>query len=61
MLFGFSHTSPEYWITSDNGVTPTTGDVQVIEGVGSRDGNAGELIQSTEAHGWYIIDITACQ
>ncbi|KAJ0416363.1 Alpha/Beta hydrolase protein [Aspergillus carlsbadensis] len=61
MLFGFSHTSPEYWITSDNGVTPTTADVQVIEGVGSREGNAGQALQSVESHSWYIIDISACQ
>lgn len=61
MLLGFSHLSPEYWITSDNEVTPTTTDIQVIEGVGSRDGNAGEAAQSVEAHSWYLIDITACQ
>ncbi|KAL4882228.1 Alpha/Beta hydrolase protein [Aspergillus karnatakaensis] len=61
MLFGFSHTSPEYWITSDNGVTPTTSDVQVIEGIGSREGNAGEAIQLSESHSWYLIDISACQ
>ncbi|KAL4978928.1 Alpha/Beta hydrolase protein [Aspergillus desertorum] len=61
MLFGFSHLSPEYWITSDNGATPTTTDIQVIEGVGSRDGNAGEAAQSVEAHSWYLIDINACQ
>ncbi|KAL3476457.1 Alpha/Beta hydrolase protein [Aspergillus californicus] len=61
MAFGFSHISPEYWITSDNDVTPATADIQVIEGVGSRDGNAGEFPQSTEPHSWYIIDISACQ
>jgi triacylglycerol lipase len=61
MAFGFSHTSPEYWITSDNNVTPSTSDIQVIEGVGSREGNAGEGIQLSESHSWYIIEISACQ
>ncbi|KAL4904399.1 hypothetical protein BDW74DRAFT_154747 [Aspergillus multicolor] len=60
-LFGFTHLSPEYWVTSDNGIFPTTMDVQVIEGVGSREGNAGEAIQSVDAHSWYLIDINACQ
>ncbi|KAL4805037.1 Alpha/Beta hydrolase protein [Aspergillus unguis] len=61
MSFGFSHPSPEYWITSDNEVTPTTSDIQVIEGVGSRDGNAGEAVQSVSAHLWYIIGIADCE
>ncbi|KAI9368116.1 Alpha/Beta hydrolase protein [Aspergillus egyptiacus] len=61
MSFGFSHSSPEYWITSDDEVTPTTADVEVIEGVGSTEGNAGEFPQSTAAHSHYIIDISACE
>ncbi|KAL4956506.1 Alpha/Beta hydrolase protein [Aspergillus filifer] len=61
MAFGFSHFSPEYWITSGNDVTPTTSDIKVIEGVGSRDGNAGEVIQLISPHLFYFFDITACQ
>ncbi|KAL4923371.1 Alpha/Beta hydrolase protein [Aspergillus undulatus] len=61
MAFGFSHISPEYWITSDTDVTPTTADIQVIEGVGSREGNAGEALQLVSPHLFYFFDITACQ
>ena len=60
-LFGFSHASPEYWITSGNGVTVTTSDIQVIQGIDSTDGNDGTLLDSTSAHGWYIIGISECQ
>ncbi|KAJ5223285.1 hypothetical protein N7468_007827 [Penicillium chermesinum] len=58
--FGFSHASPEFWITSDNGVTPTTSDVQEIEGIDSNAGNTGEAIPSIDAHKFYIIAISAC-
>ena len=59
--FGFSHSSPEYWITSGDDVTVTTSDIEVIEGIDSTAGNAGELIESVAAHEWYIIDIDGCQ
>lgn len=58
--FGFSHASPEYWITSDNNVMVTTTDIQVIRGVGSTAGNAGTLDPSIEAHNWYLDHIDAC-
>ncbi|KAL4914460.1 Alpha/Beta hydrolase protein [Aspergillus aurantiobrunneus] len=61
MAFNFSHPSPEYWITSGNDVTPSTTDIQVIEGVGSRDGNAGEVLKLVTPHLWYIVDMIACQ
>ncbi|RMJ23986.1 Extracellular lipase [Aspergillus sp. HF37] len=56
--FGFSHPSPEYWITSDNGETVTTSDIQVVKGIDSTEGNAGTVwIDGTAAHGWYIIQM----
>ena len=58
---GFSHPSPEYWITSGDDVTVTASDIKVIEGIDSRSGNAGAFGESTSAHSWYIIDISACQ
>ncbi|KAJ5958007.1 Lipase class 3 [Penicillium vulpinum] len=58
---GFSHPSPEYWITSDNEATVTSSDIEVIEGVGSKSGNAGTLKPDTEAHNWYLGHIDACQ
>lgn len=57
---GFSHSSPEYWITSDSDVTPTTSDIQEIDGIDSNDGNAGEAIPSISAHKFYFIEISAC-
>jgi hypothetical protein len=59
--FGFSHTSPEYWITSGNDVPVKTSDITVIQGIDSNAGNAGEDIPSVDAHYWYLEDISACQ
>jgi triacylglycerol lipase len=58
--FGFSHPSPEYWITSGNVATVTSSDIEVIEGVGSKSGNAGTLSPDVEAHNWYLGNIDAC-
>ncbi|KAK2756508.1 hypothetical protein FQN54_005401 [Arachnomyces sp. PD_36] len=59
-LFGYSHTSPEYWITSDTGVEVTTKDIEVITETDSDDGNAGTGGLDIDAHGWYFNDISAC-
>lgn len=59
--FGFSHPSPEYWITSGNDVTVTPSDVTVIQGVGSKAGNAGTANPDIEAHNWYLVYIDQCQ
>ncbi|RJE27479.1 Extracellular lipase [Aspergillus sclerotialis] len=61
IVIGFSHPSPEYWITSGDGVDIDTSDIKVIEGIDSKSGNAGASGESTSAHGWYIVDISACQ
>lgn len=58
---GFSHSSPEYWITSGDNVTVTTTDIQVIQGVDSTNGNAGTTTSSTSAHNWYLEYIDECQ
>ncbi|KAJ5366012.1 Lipase class 3 [Penicillium concentricum] len=58
---GFSHPSPEYWITSADQATVTSSDIDVIVGVGSKAGNAGTLKADTEAHNWYLGHIDACQ
>lgn len=60
ILLGFHHSSPEYWITSGDDVMVTTSDIDVIDGIDSLQGNAGELIESVAAHAWYIIDIDGC-
>lgn len=58
---GYSHLSPEYWITTPNNATVTTSDIQVIQGIDSTEGNAGSGGMSTDAHGWYLGPIAACQ
>ncbi|KAA8642911.1 hypothetical protein EYZ11_009041 [Aspergillus tanneri] len=58
--FGFTHFSPEYWITSGNFKPVTASDIQVIEGVGSTDGNSGEDFKSVLAHSWYFGGIFFC-
>ncbi|KAJ5618961.1 hypothetical protein N7510_002945 [Penicillium lagena] len=57
----YSQSSPEYWITSDDGVYPTTSDIQVIHGVDNTTGNLGQPGFDLTAHGWYMINTTACQ
>lgn len=58
---GFSHASPEYWITVGNNVTVTSSDIDIIEGVGSKAGNAGTLDPSIDEHRWYLGYISQCQ
>ena len=58
--WGYSHPAPEYWITSDNGATVTTGDVEVIQETNSTAGNAGTLGGSVLAHQAYFVNISAC-
>lgn len=57
---GFSHAGPEYWITSDDGATVGTGDVEVIQDMDSADGNAGSDGTSVLAHLWYFEGISNC-
>lgn len=58
---GFSHASPEYWITVGDDTTVTSSDIDVIEGVGSKAGNAGTLDPSIDNHYWYFEHINGCQ
>ena len=58
--WGYSHPAPEYWITSDNGATVTTEDVEVIQETNSTAGNAGTAGGSVLAHLAYFVDISAC-
>lgn len=60
MAAGFSHSSPEYWITSGDNVTVTPSDVQIITGIDSTAGNAGTTTSSTSAHNWYFLYIDGC-
>ncbi|PYH48501.1 lipase family protein [Aspergillus saccharolyticus JOP 1030-1] len=57
---GYSQPSPEYWITSQTGVAVTSSDIEIIQGVDSTAGNAGQAITSVLAHLWYFISIGTC-
>ncbi|KAJ5819991.1 hypothetical protein N7474_005582, partial [Penicillium riverlandense] len=54
----YSQSSPEYWITSPNGISVTTSDIQVIHGVDNTAGNLGQPGFDMSAHDWYMINTT---
>ncbi|PWY92235.1 triacylglycerol lipase precursor [Aspergillus heteromorphus CBS 117.55] len=60
MLLGYSHPSPEYWITSGTLDAVTADDIEIIEGIDSTAGNAGEATESILAHLWYFFSIATC-
>lgn len=60
-LLGYTHASPEYWITSGDNVAVTTKDITQVNGIGSKDGNAGSNGDSIPAHNWYIVNIDGCK
>ncbi|KKK19637.1 hypothetical protein P175DRAFT_0434816 [Aspergillus ochraceoroseus IBT 24754] len=59
-LLGYHHFSPEYYITSGNGVAVTASDIREVTGVDSTAGNDGTLLDSVTAHRWYFEAITEC-
>ena len=60
LFLDYVHISPEYWVTSPNGVAPTVNDVVRLEGSQNKDGNAGQGGLSYDAHGWYFGPIGEC-
>ncbi|KAE8379173.1 Alpha/Beta hydrolase protein [Aspergillus bertholletiae] len=56
----YSQSSPEYWITSPNGVSATKSDIRVIEGVNNEAGNLGTPGITMDPHGWYMGDMSVC-
>ena len=59
---GFVHISPEYYISSPNGVAPAPADITRYEGSVNLLGNSGNnpLQLDIGAHGWYFNQIGAC-
>ncbi|KAF2878178.1 Alpha/Beta hydrolase protein [Massariosphaeria phaeospora] len=59
---GYWHTGPEYYINADDGVMPSTDEVEVYNQYLSLKGNEGDIFQSDfDAHAWYFGNITGCQ
>lgn len=62
ILFGYRHTSPEYWLNG-GGSTRTdygTGDVRVCNGIANVSCNGGTLGLDVLAHGYFLANVAAC-
>ncbi|KAJ6036896.1 hypothetical protein N7540_001175 [Penicillium herquei] len=63
LAMGYVHVSPEYYITSPNNVTVTTGDIEVLQGEINWEGNTGTGAPSLTdfaAHHWYFERADGC-
>ncbi|OCK81543.1 alpha/beta-hydrolase [Lepidopterella palustris CBS 459.81] len=60
MALGWRHVSPEYFISSANGVAVTENDVAEFVGDSETLGNAGQDSVDVNAHRWYFGNMTAC-
>jgi len=60
ILLDFVHISPEYWITTGNGVAVTADDIEVLDGDINLSGNTGTDGLDTQAHRWYFRNVTQC-
>ncbi|KAF7167179.1 hypothetical protein CNMCM5623_000586 [Aspergillus felis] len=56
----YSTTSPEYWITSGNGMPVNTSDIQEIVGIDNKSGNLGTTGLNLADHNWYIGNMSGC-
>ncbi|EFQ33710.1 lipase [Colletotrichum graminicola] len=63
LLFGYRHTSPEYWLSTGNATTInySLDEIKVCEGFSNTDCNAGTTGLDTEAHVYYLRATRACK
>ncbi|KAL3426436.1 lipase [Phlyctema vagabunda] len=62
ILFGYRHTSPEYWLSTGTATTVdySLAQIKVCEGTANVECNAGQGGFDTTAHGYYLGHISAC-
>ncbi|KAK1977162.1 lipase [Colletotrichum cereale] len=62
ILFGYRHTSPEYWLSTGSATTIdyTIADIKVCEGDRNTNCNGGTLALDGDAHKYYFRDTGAC-
>ncbi|KAH7358885.1 Alpha/Beta hydrolase protein [Plectosphaerella cucumerina] len=62
ILFGYRHTSPEYWLNggSSSTVDHALNNLRVCEGIANIGCNGGTLGLDIDAHGYYLADVSAC-
>ncbi|KAK2046309.1 lipase [Colletotrichum somersetense] len=63
LLFGYRHTSPEYWLSTGNATTInySLDEIKVCEGDSNTHCNAGTTGLDTEAHVYYLRALGACK
>jgi hypothetical protein len=61
-LFGYRHTSPEFWLSTGSATTIsyTAAQIQVCTGISNTDCNDGTSSIVTTAHSYYFRDVSAC-
>ncbi|KAI5461632.1 Alpha/Beta hydrolase protein [Mariannaea sp. PMI_226] len=62
ILFGYRHTSPEYWLSTGGPLTTTfaLSDIEVCSGIANVDCNAATIGLDIIAHLYYFQDASAC-
>ncbi|CZR56512.1 related to Lipase [Phialocephala subalpina] len=62
-LFGYRHTSPEFWLSTGTSTTVdyAVGDIEVCTGIANTDCNDGTSSVVTTPHSYYFEDISACR
>lgn len=62
ILFGYRHTTPEYWLNggSSDTIDYGTGNIRVCEGIANVSCNSGTFGLDVLAHGYFLANVAAC-